>query len=94
MIETSYLQHCRCQNPLDLLLASPLTSEHSQCTIAKLTTGINPYNYFYGSKVPFSKNEHTKLHGLVEIIPMTECTELDTSRNYDDIMSYPLLFDY
>ena len=42
-----------------------------------ISLGINSYNHFYGSKVPFSENKHNaKLHGLEEIIPTAECTEL------------------
>jgi len=40
-------------------------------------TVINPYNDFYGSKIPFLKINirSTKLHGLGDLIPMSECTE-------------------
>jgi len=42
------------------------------------------------STLIFNKKYSTKLHGLLELNPMAKMYSAYTSRNYHDIMSYPL----
>ena len=57
-------------------------------------TTNKPLTFIAGDWQRLENKHSTKLHSLVELIPMAECTECIHHAIIDDIMFYPLQLDF